>query len=386
MDFYVYILLDDRIDGDYGNPYFNDIKYKPFYVGKGSYNSKNKIPRYLSHYKESERNSRLENNPNKCRTIRILKEQGYEPNYLIVFKSNDESEVLDVERELISFYGKKSDGGILTNITDGGVGGNLFDYVDGLKERLRKINSNRWSGVNNPNYNRKKEETFSYNYKLKHGSHWNSGKTMSEYHKNMMKKHRYDNLPYIEMINPETMEIIDKLKTVDAIKKYKLNPGRLYKCLKEGGIHKGYSWKLEGKELVILKSLRNDYQKPKIIRVKQKKVYFKFDINDDIEYEYKSVKEASKRTNYCEEVIRRKCRKNLKTKNVFRYEHSDYILDLTSDGRIPIVRIDEMGDRVIFDSVTDAAKSLENGNISTIVAVCKGKRKRHKGYKFEYLK
>jgi hypothetical protein len=385
MKFYVYILLDDRIIGDYGNPYLSEIKHKPFYVGKGSYQTKNKTYRHLIHYKDSKLKCENDVNPNKCRTIRLLKEQGYNPNFSIVFESDDENKVLEVERELILFYGKKIDGGILTNITDGGVGGNLFDCVDGLKERLRKINSDRWSGVNNPNYGRKKEDTFSFNYKLKNGSHWNSGRTMSDEHKNMLKINRYDNLPYVEMINPITGEIMDRIKTIDAIKKYKLNPTRFYKCLKEGGIHKGYGWKYEGRELVLLKSLREDYEKPKSERKKPKKVYFKFDINDNIEYEYDSVKEAAKQTNYCEVVVRRKCGKNLKTKNVFRYENSDYKIELTGDGKVPVLRIDELGNKVIFNSITEAAKSVINGNPATIVAVCKGKRKKHKGYKFQYL-
>ena len=42
--------------------------------------------------------------------------------------------------------------------------------------------------------------------------------------------------------------------------------------------------------------------------------------------------------------------------------------------------------RTFYESITEAAKSIENGSPSVIVSVCKGKRKTHKGYKFEYVK
>lgn len=77
----------------------------------------------------------------------------------------------------------------------------------------------------------------------------------------------------------------------------------------------------------------------------------------------------SKYRNICVGVIRRKCIKNHKTTNIFRYEGSDYNIELTGDGKKPIIRIDSDGVKTVFKSVTDAANSVENGNDSTIVEV-----------------
>jgi hypothetical protein len=385
MDYYVYILLDDRFPGNYDNKY-REVNYKPFYVGKGYYKTKNKIKRHLIHYVDNGKSCDDGVNPHKCRTIRILKENNFEPNYIIVYEDDDEKKVLDVERELISFYGKKLNGGILTNITDGGVGGNLFQFVDGLQDRLKKISSEMWSGEKNPNFGKPIEETYSHLFKKNNGFHWNTGKTMGDKLKNKLKVLRNERLTIVEMLDVNTGEILDKLTTLDAINKYDLSRGCLYKCLKYGGTHKGYHWKYEGKELVLSKTLMDNYVRPKRVNVKRRKIYFKYNITDDIEYEYSDVHEASKYHNICEEVIRRKCLKNLKNVNIFRYEGFDYNIELTGDGKIPIIRIDNDGNEVIYNSITEAAKDLGDGNPSTIVAVCKGKRKTHRGYRFEYLK
>lgn len=380
MGYYVYVLLDDRYLGNYNNIYNSEINYKPFYVGKGLTSDKNQ--RHLFHYKQ---NCEKSVNPHKCRTIKILKESNFEPNYIIVYESNDEQKVLNVEMELIKFYGKKNDGGILTNITDGGVGGNIFKFIPGLQDKLIKLASDRWSGKNNPNYGKPLSDNFSHQYKIKNNRHWNEGKKMGDSLKEKLKFLRNKNLPMIQMLDTKTGEILDELTTVSAINKYNLSPTRLYNCLKNGGVHKQFHWKFKEKELVILKSLREDYVKPKRINSKIKKIYFKHHFDDEYEYEFKNVTEASINTNYCVGVIRKKCRKNTKKTNIFRYENSEYKLELTGDGRLPIVRIDVDGNKTIFNSVTEAANSLENGSQSMIVLVCKGKRKKHKGYKFEYL-
>ena len=386
MGYYVYILLDDRYPGKYDNNYYSGVNYKPFYVGKGYYETKNKVKRHLFHYIKSESHNKKNVNPHKTRTIQILQENNFKPNYVIVYEDNDENKVLEVESELINFYGKKINGGILTNITDGGVGGDISQFVPGLKEKLRKINSENWLGINNPNYGKPLDKNYSHLYRKNNGFHWNTGKSMTVELKNKLKKIREEKLPIIEMLEVNTGQVLDKLTTVMAIKKYQLSPSRLYTCLNKGGVHKGYHWKYEGSELVIAKSLQESYVKPKKGKIKRKKVYFKYNISDVIECEYCDVDEASQYHNCCVSVIRRKCIKNNKTTNIFRYEGSEYKLELTGNGKKPIIRIDSDGTKIIYESITDAAKSIQGGNSSVIVSLCKGKRKTHKGYKFEYVK
>lgn len=384
MRYYVYILLDNRHIGEYGNIYNSNIKNKPFYVGKGDYLTKSNTLRHLSHYKRCESLKEFNTNTHKCNTIKLLKEQNFEPNYVIVYETNNELEALNVEIELIKFYGKKKDGGILTNITDGGVGGNIFNYVDGLRERLNKIMSERWKGDKNPNFNKKLEETYSHNFKKNNGFHWNTGRPMKQYTKKRLREERYKKIPLVEMVDINTGEIIDTLKTIDAIKKYNLNSVRLYKCLNEGGVHKNFYWKYKDKDLVLLKTKKKDYVAP-LKKIKTKKIFFKYDFNHDIEYEFESIKDASKFFNLNVETIRRKARVNHKTTNIFRYEGKEYIFNLKNYRKKPIVRTDKDGNKKIFDSITEASKDIINGNPSTIVAVCKGKRNKHRGYKFEYL-
>jgi hypothetical protein len=314
-------------------------------------------------------------------------EQNYEPNYVIVYENDDEQMVYDVEKKLIDFYGKSKDGGILTNIADGGCGGNTIDTVPGLKEKLNKIASERWSGENNPNYNRPLHETFSHQYKKTNGYHWNTGRLMSDETKRKIIKTRHEKLPYVERLDPDTLEVLEVLQTLDAIAKYGMTPSALYISLNHGGKSKGFYWKYQDKELVLSKSLRPGYVRP--VRTKihvPKKVYFKYDINDDHEIEYIDIHDAGRIFGNSPAVIARKCNGNSKTTNIFRYEGSEYKFKLTGNGKIPIIRTDKDGNQVIFGSVIEAALNSSNGNPSSIVSVCKGKRISHRGYKFEYYK
>lgn len=387
MRYYVYILLDSRYPGEYDNEYFTGVNFKPFYVGKGDRLSKNKSERHLIHYKFCKNERHLHYNPHKCNTINLLMEQNHEPNYVIVYENDDEQMVYDVEKKLIDFYGKFKDGGILTNIADGGSGGNTIDTVPGLKEKLNKIASERWSGENNPNYNRPLEETFSHQYKKVNGYHWNTGRSVSDETKQKIRKTKHEKLPYVERLDPDTLEVLEVLQTLDTIAKYGMVPSTLYRSLNHGGKAKGFYWKYQGKELVLSKSLRPDYVKPVSTKIHvPKKVYFKHDINDENEIEYKDIHEAGRIFGNSPHVIARKCNGNTKTKNIFRYDGSEYKFKLTGDGKIPILRVDKDGNQVIFNSVREAALNTDNGNPSSIVSVCKGRRMSHRGYKFEYYK
>jgi hypothetical protein len=382
MRYYVYILLDDTKEGDYDNE-FCSVKFKPFYVGKGDFESKSKTERHLTHYKETEKKLRKITNPHKFNTIKKLQEIGFKPNFIIAYKDDNEKKILEIESKLIKFYGKQKDGGLLTNISDGGVGGNLFLYVDGLREKLNKITSERWRGEKNPNFNKPKEETYSFKYKKENGYHWNTGRKMSDEQKIKTKRTKYEKLPNIEMICPKTYKVMDIGKTIDMIKKHELNASFLYECLNEGGKHKGFFWKYQGKELILSKSKREGYIRPKIEK-KKKKIYYKnnIDLNDEIVFD--NLCDASKKTGFNKEVIRRKCRANNSYDNIFRYEDGEYKFNVKNGGKIKIISVDENGDEKIYESATEAAKDI-NGNISTIIAVCKGKRNKHKNLKFKYF-
>jgi hypothetical protein len=382
MRYYVYILLDDTKKGNYNNE-FCDVEFKPFYVGKGDFLSKNKKERHLTHYKEMKRKLTKIPNLHKYNTIKKLQENGFKPNFIIVCKDDDEKKILDIESKLIKFYGKVKDGGLLTNISDGGVGGNLFSHVEGLREKLNELGSKRWGGENNPNYNKPKEETYSFKYKKEHGHHWNTGRKITEEQKIKTKKTKYEKLPNVEMICPNTYEIIDVGKTVDMIKKYQLKPYLLYRCLNQGGRHKNFFWKYQKKDLVLSKSKVEGYVKPKI-KHNNKKIYFKKNINDIKEVVFSDIYEASQKTGFCEEVIRRKCRTNNSNEKIFRYENGEYNFNVKNGKKIKVISIDENGNEKVYESATDAAKDI-NGNVSLIIAICKGKRKKHKKLTFKYF-
>jgi hypothetical protein len=379
MKYYIYILLDDRYPGNYNNNY-SEINYKPFYVGKGFYNSKNKSERHLIHYQSNfcEKNT----NPQKCRIIQKLRKENYEPNFKIVYEDNDESKVFEVEKELINFYGRNLNGGILTNICVGGVGGDTFTNNPN-KEEIREKHRKSAIGKNNGMYGLSLEQSPSHIAKI-NGNHWNKGKTMSEQHKELLKKLRIERLPIIQKIDKISFNVLDELKILDMVEKYGLSYQRLFFCLNNGGEHKGYYWKYKEKELVFKKTLRPDYQKPKKHQ-KSKKVFYKKDIKDVNEIEYSNAKEASINLGMSIKTIRLKCKKNNDTINVFRYENSEYNFDRKKSKKVSIIRIDDLGNEVIFNSATDAAKSLNNGSVSMIIQVCKGNRKKHKGFKFKYL-
>lgn len=97
MRYYVYILLDDRFSGNYDNHYCK-VDFKPFYVGKGDSMSKNKNERHLIHYKETKQTLNKISNPQKYNTIKILQNKGYEPNFLIVCRDDDEKIILEIEK------------------------------------------------------------------------------------------------------------------------------------------------------------------------------------------------------------------------------------------------------------------------------------------------
>ena len=392
MRYYIYILLDDREKGCYDNKYF-PVNLKPFYIGKGDSLSKNKYPRHLIHYRNVKNNNNddQKSNPHKFNTIKKLQEEGFEPNFLIVYQNDDEKKVLDVEMELIKFYGKFKNEGILTNISDGRKGGNIFPYVDGLREKLDKIASERWSGKNNPNYGKPKEETYSYRFKDENGYHWNSGRKrkMTEEQKEIQNRIRYEKLSIVEMVCPESLEVMDTLKSLDAIKKYNLSPSGLCRSIHKGGKCKGYYWKYVDKELVLSESkrpnyIKKEYQKKDKDLDNLKKVYYKKNISDKEEILFGNIYEASKFLGFCHISIQRKCKINNRNTHIFRYEDEEYRFNVKKGRGLRIMSIDEEGNKIIYESISEASIAI-GGNPSTITQVCKGTRKRHRKLKFKYI-
>ena len=125
------------------------------------------------------------------------------------------------------------------------------------------------------------------------------------------------------------------------------------------------------------------YIKPKV-EYKKKRVFFKKNLNDIDEIVFDNLYDAAKKTGFCKEVVRRKCKINNSYDNIFRYEDGEYNFNVKNGGKIKIISTDENGNEKIYESATDAAKDI-NGNVSTIIAVCKGKRKKHKKLTFKYF-
>ena len=106
-NYYNYILLDPRkpINWEYKGI---QIKYAPFYVGKGS-NS-----RVTDHYRNS-----CNDNPYTKNKIQKLKDGGFIPYYIIYNKNSKEDDAYQEEIQTIRFI-KSVFGNILTNMTNGG--------------------------------------------------------------------------------------------------------------------------------------------------------------------------------------------------------------------------------------------------------------------------
>lgn len=127
MKYYVYAYLDSKLEE---NISFDDIifTYKPIYIGKGKNN------RMLDHFKDRKRfNTYFYNKLNKM----ILEENI--PMVVKLKEFDNEQDAIKMEVDLIRFLGKKKNGGLLYNITDGGDGVSGYVYTDIVREKMRKI-------------------------------------------------------------------------------------------------------------------------------------------------------------------------------------------------------------------------------------------------------
>jgi hypothetical protein len=117
----------------------------PFYVGKGNC----KGFRIEAHVREALSNKHK--NKYKVNIIRKIFEAGEQIDYEIVF-TNDEKVAFDKEMELISFFGIKNQGGVLSNMSDGGEGncGNI------MSDTSKKLISKALVGIKRSEETKKK--------------------------------------------------------------------------------------------------------------------------------------------------------------------------------------------------------------------------------------
>lgn len=135
--FYNYVYLDPRKPGDYNYGTYH-FDYEPFYVGKGSKG------RYHSSYKRN----RFCNNK-----IKKIEKSGLKIIYNFTYKNITETDSYNKEIELIKIIGRKDLGlGPLTNLSDGGKGGNVL--TDEMKKKYSIANT----GNGNPFYGKHHSE------------------------------------------------------------------------------------------------------------------------------------------------------------------------------------------------------------------------------------
>lgn len=175
--FYVYALLDPRKPGEYKYGEY-EFEYKPFYIGKGS-GDRMYVHLYEAYGKyDIKRGCRSY----KCNKIRKIKEEtGKDPIIIRLEEELSESSSLNLEILLISIMGKYNEGGILTNVTDGGDGTSGLVHRDKSKEKISIANSgkkNFWFGKRLPKHIRKKISIANSGK-----NHYNYGKSLSEEHK-----------------------------------------------------------------------------------------------------------------------------------------------------------------------------------------------------------
>jgi len=156
MKYYVYAYLDSKLEE---NISFDDITFtlRPIYIGKGKNN------RMLDHFKDRKRfNTYFYNKLNKM----ILEENT--PMVIKLKEFDNEQDAIKMEIDLIRFLGKKKNGGLLYNITDGGDGVSGYVYTDNVREKMRSfaISNNSYlnftqnqKGENHPMFGKKHKQS-----------------------------------------------------------------------------------------------------------------------------------------------------------------------------------------------------------------------------------
>ena len=152
----------------------------PFYIGKGTGS------RAFSHLTESSMKARSHKN----NVIRKAASNGVAVLVEILHDGLTESEALNKEIELIAFYGRRINGGCLTNATDGGDGVSGYRHTDEARKRIAEYRSGRktpgGSGMRGKSH---KPET-----KIKM-SRARTGKVQTDVHKTSIKHGQWDKNP-----------------------------------------------------------------------------------------------------------------------------------------------------------------------------------------------
>jgi hypothetical protein len=155
MKYYVYAYLDSKMEE---NISFDDIifMHRPIYIGKGKNN------RMFDHFRDRKRfNTYFYNKLNKMIC------ENNQPIVIKLREFDNEQDAINLEIDLIYFLGKKKNGGLLYNITDGGDGVSGYEYTEEQKEKRRQIsieiNSSQYfpdnKGKNHPMYGKKHKKS-----------------------------------------------------------------------------------------------------------------------------------------------------------------------------------------------------------------------------------
>lgn len=122
-EFYVYQYIDPRDN-------------MPFYIGKGKGRRKN------SHLGENGSKQRR-SNWDKIRRIKDIRNAGLQPIVDIISDGLSEDEAFALEIEMIEKYGRRLEGGILTNICTGGHGRTGMKHTEEARRKIAEKNTGK---------------------------------------------------------------------------------------------------------------------------------------------------------------------------------------------------------------------------------------------------
>jgi DNA invertase Pin-like site-specific DNA recombinase len=201
-------IIDNNDEGIfYVYELFNPIKNEPFYVGKGKNN------RYAHHF-----TTKKDNNKHKKNTIDKIVKLGEKVIVKIVFRSNNEIDVLSKETELILSYGRNDNKtGILTNLTNGGEGISGYIPTKELKELWSKIRK----GSNNGMYNKKHTQESLNKMSEIRLEKYKKGEILPTIHTEEWKQHLRTNNPSAKKVDDKLIiELNNKGLSVTEIQKF----------------------------------------------------------------------------------------------------------------------------------------------------------------------
>lgn len=234
--FSVYAILDPRKPGIFHyNECEHTFDYEPFYIGRGGGKCYKRKYRHLS----EKMYGREGNNLIKINKIKSIRNDGYEPIFIVIHSELSLEESCEMEIRYIKNIGKYIDGsGILTNVSDGGEFGRIGAIMcDEQKNKISKTLKNR------EHYLRGKKMTASMRIKLRE-SHL--GFKATEKTKTLLSKIRKGKIlpksrKKYTITSPNGEEVI-----VDGVAKFckqnNINAGEFYRC-KSGKIKHVKGWK-----------------------------------------------------------------------------------------------------------------------------------------------